>query len=428
MADSFVTLPNGQKVDTSQVSIGGSAVERQRIAVCDPDDAAARAKVTNAAPAGTEYGFVTRPIPSGTQNVADGGGSLTVDDGAGSLTVDSPQLPGALVSGRFDVNLGAMGANVLGAVKNVQPSVSDYGLVTRPIPSASAAATATWDSTTPLNTAITIDCAGFDCAALQVFSADVFDGGALFEVTADGVNWQPWRAISNVSQAAVTSADFVTPDDLFFIATGAMAKLRIRLFQAISSGSITLHLQAFDAVTPVPSNVVTQPVAAGLNAQVIGLTSHDGIFGSTTKPLGLGGYSHSAADSAPVNKVSAAGDIARLICDRDGALYTRTHPARIWNLNYEGSATQTDLSLKAAPGGTLRFYITDLWCSTGAAVVVTLKEGAGGAIKWRFRPGAADSRSFSPKSPIKFTASAALVLDVSAAVDVSLTVTGFTAE
>ncbi|MBV9075651.1 MAG: hypothetical protein JOZ10_18665 [Acidobacteria bacterium] len=51
------------------------------------------AKVLNANPAGTEYGIVTRPIPSGTQTVS---GTITANAGSGTFATSSSQLPAAL--------------------------------------------------------------------------------------------------------------------------------------------------------------------------------------------------------------------------------------------------------------------------------------------------------------------------------------------
>lgn len=47
------------------------------------------------------------------------------------------------------------------------------------------------------------------------------------------------------------------------------------------------------------------------------------------------------------------------------------------------TAAKTNASLKAAPGAGLRIYITDIWVSNeGAANVVSLLNGSGGAAKW----------------------------------------------
>lgn len=80
MADSFIQVPAddvGKKVDTESLTVGAETVQRERVQVAGAA-AADVAAVTNAAPT-TEYGLVTRNIPSGVQPVNDNGGSLTVD-------------------------------------------------------------------------------------------------------------------------------------------------------------------------------------------------------------------------------------------------------------------------------------------------------------------------------------------------------------
>src|SRR4051794_37817934 len=73
MADGFVQVQpdsTGKQVDTSELTVGLNTVERQRIVLADGTNAAGLGAVQNTAPAGTEYGIVTRPIPSGIQTVA----------------------------------------------------------------------------------------------------------------------------------------------------------------------------------------------------------------------------------------------------------------------------------------------------------------------------------------------------------------------
>src|SRR4030067_3849372 len=82
MADSYLGLDEpstiDKKVDTEQLTVGANTVERERIEIAGAA-AAAIAAVTNSAPT-TEYGVVTRNIPSGTQTVQDN--ASLVDDAA----------------------------------------------------------------------------------------------------------------------------------------------------------------------------------------------------------------------------------------------------------------------------------------------------------------------------------------------------------
>jgi hypothetical protein len=67
MADGFVQVPTdsiGKIIDTSELTVNTKTVERQRIVLADPTGAAALAAIENTAPGLTDYGLVTRPIPS----------------------------------------------------------------------------------------------------------------------------------------------------------------------------------------------------------------------------------------------------------------------------------------------------------------------------------------------------------------------------
>jgi len=94
--------------DFSEFEDGNSNGEN--VTIVDGSDSSKQATVVDSSPAGTEPGLIVRNIPSGTQNIADGGGSITVDgavaitnasgaaavniqDGGNSITVDATSLP-----------------------------------------------------------------------------------------------------------------------------------------------------------------------------------------------------------------------------------------------------------------------------------------------------------------------------------------------
>ena len=71
MADGIVQVApdsTGKKVDATELTVNSQTVERQRVNLADPSAAAGLASVLNTAPA-SEYGLVTRNIPSGTQTI-----------------------------------------------------------------------------------------------------------------------------------------------------------------------------------------------------------------------------------------------------------------------------------------------------------------------------------------------------------------------
>ena len=113
-----------QTTDTLRV---GDTVHREEVVIGAPTVDAAVAEVVNAAPS-TEYGLVTRNIPSGTQNIADGGGAVTVD----ALDLDIRNLTHASDSVRVgdgtDLAL-VTAAGELNVLATAQPGV-DIGDVT----------------------------------------------------------------------------------------------------------------------------------------------------------------------------------------------------------------------------------------------------------------------------------------------------------
>lgn len=128
MADQYVQVApdsTGKKIDNSELVVGANTVERQRIVVSGAA-ATELADVKNAAPT-TEFGLVTRNIPSGTQavsaaslplptgaatsalqtqpgvdigdvtvNNAAGASAVNVQDGGNSITVDGTVTVGTV--------------------------------------------------------------------------------------------------------------------------------------------------------------------------------------------------------------------------------------------------------------------------------------------------------------------------------------------
>lgn len=132
MADAYIQVPpqsTGLKLDTTELTVGANTVERERVNISDPTDAAGLAKVENTTPGASDYGVVTRPIlsalPAGTNVIghviADTGsttavtGSVTVVQGTGTnlhTVVDS----GTLTAVTAITNALPAGTNVIGHV------------------------------------------------------------------------------------------------------------------------------------------------------------------------------------------------------------------------------------------------------------------------------------------------------------------------
>ena len=188
-----------------------------------------------------------------TQNVADGGGSLTVDgtvtanagtgpwpvtDNGGSLTVDSAQLP-TLVSGRLPVDGSAVTQPVsLAAVPTVTEKQDQP-----------AQTSATWTSATGLNTAAQVLTTGYGTvtASIQVPST-VTAGVIIFEVSDDGTNFYKAGAVrvdngevENVVALARTPG--IALNRMFSMSVDAMTHCRARLATVITgSGNVLVRL------------------------------------------------------------------------------------------------------------------------------------------------------------------------------------------
>lgn len=69
MSDGFVRIPQdstGKRIDASELTVGANVVERQRIIIADSTDSAGLTVVKDVDPSSSEYGIVTRNIPSAT--------------------------------------------------------------------------------------------------------------------------------------------------------------------------------------------------------------------------------------------------------------------------------------------------------------------------------------------------------------------------
>jgi hypothetical protein len=93
-----VTEGSGKDLDTAIVTTGLGNVHREGNFVADPETAAARQKVTNADPGGTDYGAVVRiagtvPLPTGAATAArqdTGNASLaSIDGSVSSLAINA---------------------------------------------------------------------------------------------------------------------------------------------------------------------------------------------------------------------------------------------------------------------------------------------------------------------------------------------------
>ncbi len=312
MADGLVQVPAdsiGKKVDMSELVVGANTVERQRMILADDAVAAALSKVLNATPAGTEYGLVTRNIPSGTQPVS---GTVTSNVGAtGGLLLD------ATFTGRVNTQgQKAMAASTPVVVASDQSAVPVSGTVTanqgapavaanrwpvqatdganlQAVKAASTAALAADPSAvvalspntptpllsdrtasgnlTAINQAVTISTVGLSSVGVNL--AGVWVATLAFEASIDGTNFFAVSAPAVPSGATVQTTT-VTGQWMVWVGGFNLFRARVSVF---TSGTLVINLEGSLADHQI---VVNQPTAANLNTTVTGTVAVSSLAGT----------------------------------------------------------------------------------------------------------------------------------------------------
>ena len=211
-------------------------------------------------------------------------------------------------------------------------------------------------------------------------------------------------------------------------ATGSIsAKLRFLAAGIAGATSLPTGANNIGDVDVLTLPNVTLAVGTNTN-EVVGDVAHDGV--AAGNPLPIAGIAQDMDDTAPPNQVSAEGDVVRLACDRDGALFVRPFGPRIWSYHENSSSALTDASVHAAPAAGLALYVTDIVCSTGAATAMNIffEEGASTVLgPWYLEAVAGRGLNVHLNTPKKITAATALTVTTSAAIAHSIDVTGYTA-
>lgn len=126
MADSVIQVPadsTGKKVDTSQITVAGQSVERQRIVIASDTNSIGVALVLPSNPGFTDMGLVVRNIPSGTQEVS---GAISL--ATGTQVIGSINNISATVTVAGTIFLGASTANI-GTLNNISATVIVAGKI-----------------------------------------------------------------------------------------------------------------------------------------------------------------------------------------------------------------------------------------------------------------------------------------------------------
>jgi hypothetical protein len=363
----------------------------------------------------------------------------SVQVSTGQLIDNDSIVTGAGTVQRQRVQIGGIGATDIARVVTVDPATDEKGLVVRNIPGAPQAikaaqptrVTATWDTTTVVNTALELALAGHVEAVLTVrlASGAITQGMLKVEISDDGANWYPgmaWEMRSPTEDGNFNRLGIMTGLNLNALALSAvlaipvtgMQKVRLRLDPVLLGGSVVLGLLA----SAIPLGQRTAAYVQSIISHNSGYAGDGAIF-----PGAL--WAHDAGDTAPANKASATSRFVRQLADRDGAPFSRGHPPRIWGDSRDIAAAATT-DLIASPGAGLALYLSHVCISVAGAIDVTLQDSAGAPVQaFKVRFGAAGTVSHDLKgSPRKLTADKKLQCVTSAATGISVTVGGFTAE
>jgi hypothetical protein len=152
----------------------------------------------------------------------------------------------------------------------------------------------------------------------------------------------------------------------------------------------------------------------------------DDAAAGTVKPLLTGGVAV-ASDSTDPTSV-AEGDAAKLRTDLNRRLLTSGIHPNHWSVSADYGAAQTNTTVKASPGASLKLFLTDINISNGAvAGNVTLLDGSGGTVLWESYLAINSNVTANLRTPIMLTANTLLAVTSTSSTTHSLNISGFIA-
>ena len=170
-----------------------------------------------------------------------------------------------------------------------------------------------------------------------------------------------------------------------------------------SAGSLLL---AYDGTNwqRVRLDALTKWLKVIVSGTVHGINAPD--TPASSYPIVIGAVAEVAADAAPLNLVDAEGDVVRISAGRDGAVYTKPHPPRIWHYSQEFLGAITNYNIHSGLAN-LSHYIGTIYYVASGAVFGWIRDGVtnNDAIKWKYYAGGVGDGvvlQFNP--PIKMTA------------------------
>lgn len=226
------------------------------------------------------------------------------------------------------------------------------------------------------------DVGDFTTATVQIItSAGISGGGVIFEHTNDSALYPAGLAtfgyeitgaqstpLSGLTLAASTSRILKFPLHCKYF--------RIRTTSSVTGGTVQVSLGLSQRVLAHTTSQVYQTNATNFNVTANGTSGHNGT--AAGNPVTIGAIAKNAPTTGITN-----GNGSRLACTPTGLLLTQPYAdaAQDWH----GSAvltTTADTALKAAAGGSVRNYCTNIDYINTSAVATTLLIKDGTTVIW----------------------------------------------
>lgn len=220
-----------------------------------------------------------------------------------------------------------------------------------------------------------------------------------------------------------TSAISTLPVSLASVPSHAVTNAGTFAVQAAQSGTWTVGLSASQTLATV-TTVTTVTTCSTLTTLTGGGVAHDGV--DSGNPIKVGGRALAGLSGTTL---VAASDRSDLITGLDGALLVRGTPLEDIVSGVASITDGSSTSVIAAQGAGVKVYLTDVTIanSSATAVIVDIRDGAAGSVKWTF-PAPANTSGVTHRfgSPIPFSANTAVCADPSAAAStVTVSIAGF---
>ena len=293
MSDGIVQVAvdsTGKKIDCDELTVNSQTVERQRGTIADPTVAAAIARVVNASPT-SEYGLVTRNIPSGTQTIQGVQDAATTGSIVAATTVVGPLA----ISSRNVITVSIHGTYA-GVVFIIEAS-DDGGTTYYPLmcmDNKTGQAGSTWTPGT--NGVASYDAAVGGYTHIRVRATAWTSGTGLVSITGQAFAYEPAVAALSQGLGAVAAVPVGFP-----VYTAFWDGTNVRVPLLNTSGHLNVIFPSAQAVTNTPAT----PTATTLNSAATTNTGYAKASAGTLYGIACSNVSASVRYLKLYNKASA---------------------------------------------------------------------------------------------------------------------------